>query len=140
MERTVKQQHIRVLVGKVGLDGHDRGAKVLAKALSEQGLEVIYTGLRRTPEQIVNIAIQDDVDAILLSILSGAHDILVPKIVALLRQQGVDDKMVLVGGVIPEEDGEMLKSLGVKQVFGPGTTTGDVASFLLHNVKVSRVP
>ena len=124
---------IRVLVAKPGLDGHDRGAKVVARALRDAGMEVIYTGIRQTPEMIVEAALQEDVDVVGLSILSGAHMALCPRIVELLQAQGMDDAVVLVGGIIPDDDVEPLKQLGVKGVFGPGTTTGDIVEFIRTN-------
>lgn len=124
---------IRVLVGKPGLDGHDRGAKVIARALRDAGMEVIYSGLFQSPEQIVETAIQEDVDVIGLSILSGAHDVLVPKIIGLLKKRKVSDIMVLVGGIIPQEDGRKLKKIGVAEVFGPGTSTKDIAKYIEAN-------
>jgi methylmalonyl-CoA mutase, C-terminal domain len=121
---------IRVLIAKPGLDGHDRGAKVIARALRDAGMEVVYTGLRQTPEMIVEAALQEDVDVIGLSILSGAHMTLVPRIVTLLREQGMDDVAVLVGGIVPKEDAGALLDLGVRGVFGPGTTTDEVVAFV----------
>ncbi len=121
---------IRVLIAKPGLDGHDRGAKVIARALRDAGMEVVYTGLRQTPEMIVEAALQEDVDVIGLSILSGAHMTLVPRILTLLREQGMEDVAVLVGGIVPKEDANALLDLGVRGVFGPGTTTDDVVSFV----------
>lgn len=121
---------IRVLIGKPGLDGHDRGAKVVARALRDAGFEVIYTGIRQTPEAIVEAAVQEDVDVVGLSILSGAHMALVPKIMRLLKERGMDDVLVLVGGIIPDEDVPKLKALGVKGVFGPGTLTKDIVAFI----------
>jgi methylmalonyl-CoA mutase C-terminal domain/subunit len=121
---------MRVLVAKPGLDGHDRGAKVVARALRDAGMEVVYTGLHQTPEQIVEAAIQEDVDAIGLSVLSGAHMTLVPRILALLRDQHVDDVLVVVGGTIPADDAAELKQLGVAEVFTPGATTGSIVEFL----------
>ncbi len=121
---------IRVLVAKPGLDGHDRGAKVVARALRDAGMEVIYTGIRQTPEMIAEAALQEDVDVVGLSILSGAHMALCPRVVELLRAQGMDDVVVLVGGIVPDDDVEPLKKLGVKGVFGPGTNTGDIAAFI----------
>lgn len=121
---------IRVLVAKPGLDGHDRGAKVIARALRDAGMEVIYTGLRQTPEMIVEAAMQEDVDVVGLSILSGAHMTLVPRIMALLDEQGLNDVIVIVGGIILEEDVPALVELGVRGVFGPGTSTGDVVTFV----------
>jgi methylmalonyl-CoA mutase C-terminal domain/subunit len=121
---------MRVLVAKPGLDGHDRGAKVVARALRDAGMEVIYTGLHQTPEQIVEAAIQEDVDAIGLSELSGAHMTLVPRILELLARQHADDLVVVVGGTIPADDATELKRLGVAEVFTPGTTTGSIVEFL----------
>jgi len=126
---------IRVLVAKPGLDGHDRGAKVIARALRDAGMEVIYTGLRQTPEQIVQAAIQEDVDVVALSILSGAHNHLFPRIVNLLREEGVDDVLVIGGGVIPEEDIPGLKAAGVEEIFTPGTSTKDVIEYIKNNIK-----
>ena len=127
---------IRVLIAKPGLDGHDRGAKVIARALRDAGMEVIYTGLRQTPEKIASAVIQEDVDALLMSILSGAHDYLFPRVMELLRERGVKDLLVLGGGVIPEEDIPSLKSVGVKEVFGPGTSTEAIVKFVQGNVKL----
>ena len=121
---------IRILVAKPGLDGHDRGAKVIARALRDAGFEVIYTGLRQTPEQIANAAVQEDVAVVALSILSGAHMTLVPRVIALLREQEAGDIMVLVGGTIPDADIPKLKEAGVAEVFGPGTDTRDVVTYL----------
>ncbi len=121
---------IRVLVAKPGLDGHDRGAKVIARALRDAGMEVIYTGIRQTPEMIAEAALQEDVDVVGLSILSGAHMALCPRIVQLLNAQGMEDVVVLVGGIIPDDDVAPLKALGVKEVFGPGTNTRDIAEFI----------
>ena len=129
---------IRVLVAKPGLDGHDRGAKVVARALRDAGMEVIYTGIRQTPEMIVEAALQEDVDVVGLSILSGAHKALCPRIVELLHAQGMDDVVVLVGGIIPDDDVMPLKNLGVKGVFGPGTSTGDIVAFIRASCR-SRV-
>ncbi|HKR58583.1 MAG TPA: cobalamin B12-binding domain-containing protein [Pyrinomonadaceae bacterium] len=128
-------RRIRVLVAKPGLDGHDRGAKVIARALRDAGMEVIYTGLRQTPEMIAAAALQEDVDAVGVSILSGAHNTLCPRIVQLLREQGMDDCLVLLGGIVPQEDIAKLKSEGVAEVFLPGTSTEDIVSFLQQNVK-----
>lgn len=125
-----KQQRIRVLVGKVGLDGHDRGAKVIAQALRDAGMEVIYTGLRQTPEQIVEAAVQEDVQVIGISILSGAHGHLLPKIKELLKQEGAEDILLIAGGVIPIEDRALLKEAGVAEVFSPGTPTADIINFI----------
>jgi methylmalonyl-CoA mutase, C-terminal domain len=121
---------IRVLIAKPGLDGHDRGAKVIARALRDAGMEVVYTGLRQTPEMIVEAALQEDVDVIGLSILSGAHMTLVPRILTLLREQGMEDVAVLIGGIVPKEDAGALLDLGVRGVFGPGTTIDEVVSFV----------
>ncbi|MGH8057658.1 MAG: cobalamin B12-binding domain-containing protein [Candidatus Entotheonellia bacterium] len=125
-----RQRPIRVLVAKPGLDGHDRGAKVLALALRDAGMEVIYTGLRQTPEKIAQAAIQEDVDVVGLSCLSGAHMHLFPRIVQLLRQQGADEVMVLGGGIIPKEDVPKLKEKGIAEVFGPGTSTQDIIAYI----------
>ena len=131
----MSDKRIRVLVAKPGLDGHDRGAKVIARALRDAGMEVIYTGLRQTPEMIAAAALQEDVDAVGVSILSGAHNTLCPRIVQLLREQGMDDCLVLLGGIVPQEDISKLKSEGVAEVFLPGTSTEDIVSFLRKNVK-----
>jgi methylmalonyl-CoA mutase C-terminal domain/subunit len=128
------ERKIRVLVAKPGLDGHDRGAKVIARALRDAGMEVIYTGLRQTPEMIAAAALQEDVDAVGISILSGAHNTLCPRIVELLRERGMDDCMVLVGGIIPQEDIAKLKEKGVAEVFLPGASTEDIARFIHANV------
>lgn len=124
------QKKIRVLIGKPGLDGHDRGAKVVARALRDAGMEVVYTGLHRSPEEIVETAIQEDVDAIGLSVLSGAHMTLLPKVVGLLKAQGIEDILVFGGGVIPEEDRLMLLSQGIAEVFVPGNATQRTIAFL----------
>ena len=121
---------IRVVIAKPGLDGHDRGAKIIARALRDAGMEVIYTGLHQTPEQIVETAIQEDADAVGVSILSGAHMTLVPRIVDGLRANGADDVLVVVGGTIPQDDAVELKAHGVAEVFGPGATTGEIVDFL----------
>lgn len=126
---------IRVLVAKPGLDGHDRGAKVIARALRDAGMEVIYTGLRQTPEKIVSAAIQEDVDCIGLSILSGAHNAIVPRIRELLQAQRADDILVVVGGTIPQEDFPRLKESGVAAIFGPGTPLETMIQFIRENVK-----
>ena len=126
---------IRVLVAKPGLDGHDRGAKVIARALRDAGMEVIYTGLRQTPEMIAAAALQEDVDAVGVSILSGAHNTLCPRIVQLLRDEGLNDCLVLVGGIVPQEDIPKLKQEGIAEVFLPGTSTEDIVKFLRENVK-----
>jgi methylmalonyl-CoA mutase C-terminal domain/subunit len=130
---------IRVLVAKPGLDGHDRGAKVIARALRDAGMEVIYTGLRQMPEMIVNAAIQEDVDCVGLSILSGAHNAIVPRITAMLREQGAGDILVVLGGTIPEQDAEALKGQGVAAIFGPGTSLESVVRFIRENVKAKGV-
>ncbi|MEI7811156.1 MAG: cobalamin B12-binding domain-containing protein [Ignavibacteria bacterium] len=121
---------IRVLVGKAGLDGHDRGAKVIAAALRDAGMEVIYTGLRQTPEMIVEAAIQEDVDVIGISILSGAHMTIFPRILSLMKQKGIDDILLTGGGIIPEEDLKELKKMGVGELFTPGTSTRNVIGFI----------
>lgn len=126
---------IRVLVAKPGLDGHDRGAKVIARSLRDAGMEVIYTGLRQTPEQIVAAAVQEDVDVVAMSILSGAHNHLFPKVVNLLRKQGVDDVLIIGGGVIPEDDIPGLKKAGVEAIFTPGTSTKDVVRYIETHLK-----
>ena len=124
---------IRVLVAKPGLDGHDRGAKVIARALRDAGMEVIYTGLRQTPEQIVSAALEEDVEFIGLSILSGAHAVIVPRVMALLRDQGMDDVRVVLGGIIPDADIASMKEQGVAAVFPPGTSLESIANFLREN-------
>ncbi len=126
---------IRVLVAKPGLDGHDRGAKIIARALRDAGMEVIYTGLRQTPEMIAAAALQEDVDAVGISILSGAHNTLCPRIVNLLRENGMEDTLVLVGGIVPQEDIVTLKSNGVSEIFLPGTSTEDIVTFIRQNVR-----
>ena len=125
---------IRVVIAKPGLDGHDRGAKIIARALRDAGMEVIYTGLHQTPEQIVETAIQEDADAVGISILSGAHMTLIPRILELLRANDVDDVLVVVGGTIPADDGRELKELGVAEVFTPGAPTGAIVDFLRAQV------
>jgi methylmalonyl-CoA mutase cobalamin-binding domain/chain len=128
---------IRVVIAKPGLDGHDRGAKIIARALRDAGMEVIYTGLHQTPEQIVETAIQEDADAVGISILSGAHMTLVPKIVEGLKENGAEDVLVVVGGTIPKHDSDELKRLGVAEIFTPGAPMGDVVEFLREKVPVS---
>jgi methylmalonyl-CoA mutase C-terminal domain/subunit len=128
-----KDKIIRVMVAKPGLDGHDRGAKVISRALRDAGMEVIYTGLRQTPEQIVTAALQEDVDALLLSILSGAHNHLFPKVMQLLKEKGGADILVIGGGVIPQDDIPGLKNAGIKEVFGPGTSTEMIANYIKEN-------
>ena len=125
---------IRVLAAKPGLDGHDRGIKVICCALRDAGMEVIYTGLRQTPEQIVQAAIQEDVDVIGMSVLSGAHDYLFPRVMELLKEAGATDIIVIGGGIIPEEDIKTLKDLGIQAVFGPGTPTTDIVQFIQQTV------
>ena len=131
----MNERKIRVLVAKPGLDGHDRGAKVIARALRDAGMEVIYTGLRQTPEMIASAALQEDVDAVGISILSGAHNTLCPRIINLLRENGMDDTLVIVGGIIPQEDIQGLKDQGVSAVFLPGTSTEETVSFIRDNVR-----
>jgi methylmalonyl-CoA mutase, C-terminal domain len=126
---------IRVLVAKPGLDGHDRGAKIIARALRDAGMEVIYTGLRQTPESIVSAAIQEDVDCIGLSILSGAHTVLVPRIAALLREQNAEDILLVLGGTIPDQDAPAMKQSGVSAIFGPGTPLNTTVQFIREHVK-----
>ena len=128
---------IRVLAAKPGLDGHDRGIKVIAAALRDAGMEVIYTGLRQTPEQIVGAALQEDVDVIALSVLSGAHDYLFPRIMELIREKKMDDVLVLGGGIIPDEDVPALKQAGIAEVFGPGTRTDGIVEYIRENLKRS---
>ena len=127
-------EKIRVLIAKPGLDGHDRGAKVVARALRDAGMEVIYTGLRQTPEMIVEAALQEDVDVIGLSILSGAHMALFPRIMNLLKENGLDDVLVVAGGIIPDEDVPALKEMGIRAVFGPGTSTEEIVKFIEEEV------
>lgn len=129
------ERKIRVIVAKPGLDGHDRGAKVIARALRDAGMEVIYTGLRQTPEQIVQAAVQEDADVVALSILSGAHNHLFPRVVELLREKGAEDILVFGGGVIPEEDIPFLKSKGIAEIFGPGTPTRATVDFIKTHLK-----
>ncbi len=128
------KKKIRVLIAKPGLDGHDRGAKVVARALRDAGMEVIYTGLRQTPEMIVEAALQEDVDVIGLSILSGAHMALFPRIMNLLKENGLDDVLVVAGGIIPDEDVPALKKMGIREVFGPGTSTEEIVKFIEEEV------
>lgn len=129
---------IRVLVAKVGLDGHDRGAKVIATALRDAGMEVIYTGLRQTPEMVVSAALQEDVDAIGISILSGAHMTVFPKVINLMKEKGMDDVLLTGGGIIPEDDMQELNTMGVGKLFAPGTTTSDIAEYITAWVKEHR--
>ncbi|TMC67230.1 MAG: cobalamin B12-binding domain-containing protein [Chloroflexota bacterium] len=135
----VDTRPIRVLVAKPGLDGHDRGAKVIARALRDAGMEVIYTGIRQTPEMIVEAAIQEDVDAILMSILSGAHMALFPKVMELLKKEGVDDILVAAGGILPDEDIPAIKEMGIKGCFGPGTSTDEIIEFVRNNIQADRL-
>lgn len=129
---------VRVLVAKVGLDGHDRGAKVIATALRDAGMEVIYTGLRQTPEMVVNAALQEDVDAIGVSILSGAHNTVFPKIIALMREKEMNDVLLTGGGIIPQEDMAELTKIGVGKLFAPGATTSEIADYIKIWVKENR--
>jgi len=129
------ERKIRVLIAKPGLDGHDRGAKVICRALRDAGMEVIYTGLRRTPEEIVNAAIQEDVDVIGLSILSGAHNILFPRIMELLKEKGAADIPVIAGGIIPDKDIPFLKKIGIKEIFLPGSSTEDIVHWIQEHIK-----
>jgi len=135
VESMTGSKTIRVLIAKPGLDGHDRGAKVIARALRDSGMEVIYTGLRQTPEQIVEAAIQEDVQVIGLSILSGAHNFLFPRVMELLEEKDAEDILVIGGGVIPEEDIPGLKAAGIKEIFTPGTPTSAIIEFIKNNVK-----
>jgi methylmalonyl-CoA mutase C-terminal domain/subunit len=131
----VTEKKIRVLVAKPGLDGHDRGAKVIARALRDAGMEVIYSGLRQTPEMIVEAAIQEDVDVIGMSILSGAHMTLFPRVMKLLVENGLDDVLVVAGGIIPDDDVPALKDIGITGIFGPGTSTEEAIRFIKENVR-----
>tara|TARA_B100000745_G_C20118555_1_gene382947 strand:+ start:874 stop:1269 length:396 start_codon:yes stop_codon:yes gene_type:complete len=128
-----ESQPIRVLVAKPGLDGHDRGAKVIARALRDAGMEVIYTGIRQTPQMIVQAAVQEDVHVLGLSILSGAHLEILPEIMRLLQEEEMDDVKVILGGIIPEQDRESLLEMGISAVFGPGTSTSEIVEFIQHN-------
>jgi methylmalonyl-CoA mutase C-terminal domain/subunit len=132
----MSERKIRILVAKPGLDGHDRGAKVVARALRDAGFEVIYTGIRQTPQMIVEAALQEDVDVVGLSILSGAHMALAPKVMEALRENGMSDVLVLIGGIIPDEDVAALKAMGIKGVFGPGTSTQEIVDFIHREVGV----
>jgi methylmalonyl-CoA mutase C-terminal domain/subunit len=134
------EERIRVLLAKPGLDGHDRGVKVIARALRDAGMEVIYTGLRQTPEQVVAAAVQEDVDAIGLSILSGAHMTLFPRVVELARQEGLDDVIIFGGGIIPDEDVPRLKELGVSEVFTPGARMQEIIDFIRNNSQRASQP
>jgi len=135
MSEERQQRRIRVLIAKPGLDGHDVGAKLVARALMDAGMEVIYTGLRQTAEQIVNAAVQEDADVIAMSILSGAHDYLFPRVMELVKEKGLDDVLVIGGGIIPEEDIPALKQAGIAEVFGPGTNTKTIAEYVKNNLK-----
>jgi methylmalonyl-CoA mutase C-terminal domain/subunit len=137
-EALTEEVKIRVLVAKPGLDGHDRGAKVIARALRDAGMEVIYTGLRQTPEMIVNAALQEDVQVIGLSILSGAHNAIVPRVMALLKEKEMSDVLVLVGGIVPDEDAKQLKQLGVAAVFQPGASLQEIVEFIRSSVPAVR--
>ncbi len=128
-------EKIRVLVAKPGLDGHDRGAKVIARAFRDAGFEVIYTGLRQTPEQVVNAALQEDVDVVGLSVLSGAHMTLCPRIMELMKKEGLDDVLVVIGGIIPDQDIPKLKALGVGEIFQPGASLEEIVSYVRKNVR-----
>jgi methylmalonyl-CoA mutase C-terminal domain/subunit len=132
------EEKIRILIAKPGLDGHDRGAKVIARALRDAGMEVIYTGLRQTPEMIVEAALQEDVDAIGLSILSGAHMTLFPRVIQLLKEKGLEDVLVFGGGIIPDQDVPELKRLGVRGIFGPGTSTDTIVEFVREEIRRHR--
>ena len=132
------QRPIRVLVAKVGLDGHDRGAKVIATALRDAGMEVIYTGLRQTPEMVVTAALQEDVDAIGISILSGAHMTVFPKVLQLMKEKGMDDVLLTGGGIIPDEDMKQLQSMGAGDLFAPGAPTSEIAEYIKRWVKENR--
>ena len=129
---------VRVLVAKVGLDGHDRGAKVIATALRDAGMEVIYTGLRQTPEMVVNAALQEDVDAIGISILSGAHMTVFPKVIAMMKEKGMNDVLLTGGGIIPEDDMKTLNESGVGKLFAPGTPTSEISEYIISWVKEHR--
>ena len=135
-----KEKKIRVLVAKPGLDGHDRGAKVIARALRDAGMEVIYTGLRQTPEMIVTAALQEDVDVIGLSILSGAHNAIVPRVTELMRSHKMDDVLLLIGGIIPDDDIAGMKKAGVAGIFIPGTPMDEIVQFIRKNAKARGVP
>lgn len=131
----MSESKIRVVVAKPGLDGHDRGAKIIARALRDAGMEVVYTGIRQTPDQIVSAVVQEDADVLCLSILSGAHNHLFPKIMKLVHGEGLDDVLVLGGGIIPEEDQPPLLEAGIQAIFGPGTPTGEIISYIRDNVR-----
>jgi methylmalonyl-CoA mutase C-terminal domain/subunit len=135
----VPERRIRVLIAKPGLDGHDRGAKIIARALRDAGMEVIYSGLRQTPEQIANAALQEDVDCIGLSILSGAHNVIFPRIMELLKQKRVDDVLVVAGGIIPNQDIPSLKEIGINEIFLPGTSTETIVEYIKSHVKAKTL-
>jgi methylmalonyl-CoA mutase, C-terminal domain len=134
-----EQRKIRVLVAKPGLDGHDRGAKILARALRDAGMEVVYTGIRQTPQMIVEAAIQEDVDAILMSILSGAHMAIFPKVMGLLKDNGVDDVLVMAGGILPDEDLPAIEAMGIRGNFGPGTPLSTIIEYVRANINADRL-
>ena len=136
---TQRQSPVRVLVAKPGLDGHDRGAKVIARALRDAGMEVIYTGIRQTPQMIIQAAIQEDVEVLGISILSGAHLEILPGIMDLMRENGLDDVLVILGGIVPEADRQTLAEMGVSAVFGPGTSTGEIVEFIHSNLPERRL-
>lgn len=134
-EAVADHRPVRVIVAKVGLDGHDRGAKVVARAFRDAGMEVIYTGLHRTPEEVVQAALEEDVDVVGLSVLSGAHMTVVPRVLELLRGEGMEDVIVVVGGIVPDEDARRLREMGVAEVFGPGTETAVLVDFVRRRVR-----
>jgi len=136
-DQAMTERKVRVVVAKPGLDGHDRGAKIVARALRDAGIEVIYTGLHQTPEQVVATAVQEDADAIGLSVLSGAHNYLFKRVIELLKEKGADDVVVFGGGIIPPEDVAGLKAIGVKELFGPGTSTQDIIRFVHDHVRAA---
>ena len=136
---TQRLNPVRVLVAKPGLDGHDRGAKVIARALRDAGMEVIYTGIRQTPQMIIQAAIQEDVEVLGISILSGAHLEILPGIMDLMRKNGLDDVLVILGGIVPEADRKTLAEMGVSAVFGPGTSTGEIVEFIHSNLPERRL-
>ncbi len=131
----MEEKRVRVLIAKPGLDGHDRGAKIICRALRDAGNEVIYTGLRRTPEEIVHAAVQEDVNVIGLSILSGAHNVLFPKIMFLLKAEGIPEVKVIAGGIIPEKDVQKLKNIGIAEIFLPGTSTKEIVAWIQENIR-----
>lgn len=133
-----KERPVRILVAKIGLDGHDRGAKVIATSLRDAGMEVIYTGLRQTPEMVVNAALQEDVDAIGISILSGAHMTVFPRVIALMKEKGMNDVLITGGGIIPEDDMKTLNEMGVGRLFAPGATTSEIANYIKDWVAKNR--